>query len=83
MWIIYYDIGECYYILSRVCDSFVMWLMIEKWILNDKVVKERELIENDMQWIALYEMSVWEWFEWKIVWFEWIGMVRELLWSSL
>jgi len=26
-----------------------------------------ELIENDMQWIVLDEMSVWEWFEWAIV----------------
>ena len=31
-----------------------------------------EVIENDMQWIVLYEMSVWEWIEWVILWFEWL-----------
>ena len=33
----------CYYVLIRACDSCVMWLMIEKWTLNDKVVELREL----------------------------------------
>ena len=34
---------RCYYVLIRACDSCVMWLMIEKWTLNDKVVELREL----------------------------------------
>ena len=33
----------CYYVLIRACDSCVMWLMIENWTLNDKVVELREL----------------------------------------
>jgi len=43
MWIIYYEIGEYYHVLIQACDSCVMWLMIEKWILNDKVVKWHRL----------------------------------------
>ena len=31
----------CYYVLIRAWDSCVMWLMIEKWTLNDKVVELR------------------------------------------
>jgi len=34
--IVYYEINKCYCVLTRVCDSCVMWLMIEKRILKIK-----------------------------------------------
>jgi len=57
--------------------SVVVWLLVQKACLNS------ELIENVMQWIVLYEMSVWEWIDWASVWIEWIGMIRCLSWWSL
>ena len=36
----YWQVGW-YYVLIRVCDSCILWLMIEKWTLNDKVVELR------------------------------------------
>ena len=37
MLIVYYEIDECHCVLTRVCDSCVMWLVIEKkWILKIK-----------------------------------------------
>ena len=57
MLIVYYEIDECYYVLIRVCDSCVMWLMIEKWILNDKVVELRELCLNKLYLIYMICIS--------------------------
>ena len=39
----YRRIFVCNYILIGVCDSCVMWFVIEKWILNYKVVELHEL----------------------------------------
>ena len=57
MLIVYYEIDECYYVLIRVCDSCVMWLMIEKWILNDKVVELRELCLSKLYLIYMICIS--------------------------
>ena len=47
----------CYYVLIGVCDSCVMWLMIEKWILNDKVVELCELCLNKLYLIYMICIS--------------------------
>ena len=36
MLVVYYEIDECYCVLTQVCDSCVMWLVIEKRILKIK-----------------------------------------------
>jgi len=77
LWFMFSYFNFSFYVSVILNFSTLTCLLVPKACLNS------ELIENDMQWIALYEMSVWEWFEWAIVWFEWIGMVRELFWSSL
>ena len=46
----------CYYILIEVWDSCVMWLIIEKWILNDEVVKLRELCLS--KWYLIYIICI-------------------------
>ena len=46
----------CYYVWIRACDSCVMWLMIEKWIWNDKVVKLRELCLS--KWYLIYMICI-------------------------
>ena len=47
----------CYYVLIGVCDSCVMWLMNEKWILNDKVVELRELCLSKLYLIYMICIS--------------------------
>jgi len=47
----------CYYVLIEVCDSCIMWLMIEKWILNDKVVELRELCLRKFYFIYMICIS--------------------------
>ena len=47
----------CYYVLIRVCDSCVMWLVIDKWILNDKVVELRELCLSKLYLIYMICIS--------------------------